>query len=239
MMWITWRRYRVRLVLLTLYVLALIVCMLLTEHQIPSLVTSCGSVVTLSAHGRACVAAGSHVFSRDQFIVLGITLTPVLMAVFLGAPLVASEYEAKTNRLAWAQGVTRTKWLLVTWLTLTIPAIVLMSLLELATSWWATHVYGIALSGRIQSVPTGLTGMTPVAIALFAVSFGTCLGAFLRSSSMSGAATLIGLVVVLTLISIKVYGPQPLSQWGLAGIYVLLATASLGLSVWAVRRRRA
>ena len=238
-MWLTWRRYRVRLILLALYVVALTICMLLTEHQIPNLVTGCGSVVTLTAHGRACVAARSHVLSRDQVIVLGITFAPVLMALSLGAPLVASEFQAKTNRLAWAQGVTRTKWLLVTWLTLTIPAMVLMSLLELATGWWATHVYGIAVVGQIQSVPTGLTGVAPVAIALFALSFGVCIGASFRSSSMSAAATLIGLVVVLTFISIKVHGPQPLSQWGVAGIYVLLAGASLGLSVWTVRRLRA
>ena len=238
-MWITWRRYRVRLILLTLYVLALIICMLLTEHEIPNLVTSCGSVVMLTAHGRACVAAGSRVFSRDRVIVLGIVFVPVLMAVSLGAPLIASEFEAKTNRLAWAQGVTRTRWLLVAWLTLTIPAVIMMSLLELTTGWWAAHVYGIAFAGQIQGAPTGLTGVAPVAIALFGLSLGTCIGAFFRSSSMSAAATLIGLAVVLTYISIKVNGPQPLPQWGVAGIYVLLAGALLGLSVWAVRRWRA
>ena len=75
-MWITWHRYRLRLILLALYVLALIVCMLLTEHEIPNLVTSCGSVVTLTAHGRACVAAGSRVFNRDRVIVLGIVFAP-------------------------------------------------------------------------------------------------------------------------------------------------------------------
>ena len=36
---------------------------------------------------------------------------PGLIGMFWGAPLVAREFETGTFRLAWTQGVTRTRWL--------------------------------------------------------------------------------------------------------------------------------
>ena len=38
---------------------------------------------------------------------------PALVGAFWGAPLVARELESGTYRLAWAQSVTRTRWLAV------------------------------------------------------------------------------------------------------------------------------
>lgn len=42
MIWITWRRYRVRIILLALYVVALIIFMIVTEQAYQGALTSCG-----------------------------------------------------------------------------------------------------------------------------------------------------------------------------------------------------
>ena len=38
---------------------------------------------------------------------------PALLGMVLGVPLVAAEIQQRTNRLAWTQSITRTRWLLV------------------------------------------------------------------------------------------------------------------------------
>ena len=40
-------------------------------------------------------------------------VVPLLIAMFWGAPLVSREFETGTFRLAWTQGVSRTRWLAV------------------------------------------------------------------------------------------------------------------------------
>jgi ABC-type transport system involved in multi-copper enzyme maturation permease subunit len=42
-----------------------------------------------------------------------IVLTPAVIGLFWGAPLIARELETGTSALAWSQSVTRTRWLAV------------------------------------------------------------------------------------------------------------------------------
>jgi hypothetical protein len=238
-MWITWRRYRVRIVLFALYALALIVLMIVTEHGFRGVLTSCNHHEVVAFQDRACRSAASRAEGRDGVAVLGIALVPILIGLVFGAPLVASEFEAKTNRLAWAQGVTRTRWLLVSWSTLAVATVVMMSILAVFAHWWAADVFGIVVTGSGLFISTENTGVVLVAMAIFSLSFGTSMGALFRSFSMSVAGTLIGLLVIVTAISDSIGGPHALHQWEEAGIYLLLAATSLGLSVWRVRRWRA
>lgn len=238
-MWITWRRYRIRIGLFALYALALIVLMIITEHGFQGVVASCNHHEVAAFQDRACRSAVSRVEGRNSVAVLGIALAPILVGLVFGAPLVASEIEGKTNRLAWAQGVTRTRWLLVTWSTLAVATAVTILILGAFAHWWAAHVFGIVVTGSGLSIPSGNTGVVLVATAIFSLSFGTSMGAVFRSLSMSVAGTLIGQLVIVTAISANTGGPHALPPWEVAGIYMLLATAFFGVSVLAVRRWRA
>ena len=240
MMWLTWRRYRARVTALSVYVLALVVAMFITEQQVQSTIATCSHLAVAKALGTACPMASSRLQGRDNLVVLGVILVPIFIGLFFGAPLIAGEIETKSNRLTWTQGITRTRWLLRSWLTLAISAVVMMSALQLVVQWWAHHVYGILIAGSGWSIPSGLTGYVPVAIGVFALTFGVALGALVRSVSMSVAGTFIGLLVVTTAISVKVQGglhPQP--PWVAADIYLALSALLLGLSVWSLRRWRA
>jgi hypothetical protein len=170
-MWLTWRRYRVRIVVFALYALALIVLMIITEHGFRGVLTSCNHHDIAAFQDRACRSAASRVEGRDGVAVLGLALAPILIGLVFGTPLVASEFEAKTNRLAWAQGITRTRWLLVVWSTLAVVTVVMMSILAVFAHWWAADVFGIVVTGNGLSIPTGNTGVVLVATAVFSLSF--------------------------------------------------------------------
>jgi hypothetical protein len=172
--------------------------MIITEHAYQSALTSCGFRPTVSQL-RACSGAISGAESHDSWVVVGLGILPFLIGLILGTPLVAGELEAKTNRLAWTQGVTRTRWLLVSWLTLVIPVVTAMSLLALTVQWWLTHVRASDFvgTGLIQSNQFGISGVAPIAAAVFALSFGACVGALWGRMSWSVAATFVGLWLVL------------------------------------------
>jgi hypothetical protein len=186
------------MILLALYVLALIVFMIITEHAYRSALTSCGFRPTVTQLS-ACSGVISGAKSHASYVVVGLQILPLLIALILGTPLIASELEAKTNRLAWAQGVTRTRWLLMSWLTLVMPVVIAMSLLALTVQWWLTHVHSSDFVGTslIQSNQFSISGVAPIAAAVFALSFGACVGALWGRISWSVAATFVGLWLVL------------------------------------------
>jgi len=75
----------------------------------------------------AVVAAG--LLHRDDgtarlWLGVLVLVTPALIGMFWGAPLVAREFEEGTYRLAWTQSVTRTRWLVVK-----------LAVVGLATAW--------------------------------------------------------------------------------------------------------
>lgn len=201
-MWLTWRRYRVRIFLLALYAVALIIFMIITEHAYQSALTSCG-FHPMGTQLSACSGVISGAKSHASYVVVGLQILPLLIGLILGTPLIASELEAKTNRLAWAQGVTRTRWLLISWLALAAPIVLLMSLLAPIVQWWATHVRAsnFVAGGLIQSNQFEISGVAPIAFAVFVLSFGIAIGALVRRVSWSVSATIVGLVLTFGLMT--------------------------------------
>jgi ABC-type transport system involved in multi-copper enzyme maturation permease subunit len=195
---ITWRRYRIRIIALSLYVVALIVFMILTHHAFQDAATVCGRLhidVNLGRHCNAAASAESH----GSLVETAIALLPLFIGFFLGTPMVASELERKTNRLAWSQGITRTKWLVRTWLTLAIPTVVVMSLFALIVQWWATHIVTSISSGGglIQPAQMLISGVAPIAFALLLLTLGMFIGTTVRRFFSPYATSVVAFVAVL------------------------------------------
>jgi hypothetical protein len=194
MIWVTWHRYRVRFLVIAFYVVVLVVAMFITEHAYEIAKTTYGS------------CAGCTAFTNAQkngtYVTAGIALVPLLVGLVLGAPIVASEFENKTNRLAWSQGMTRTKWLVRTWLTLAIPTVALMSVLALLTQWWATHIVTSASNGGalIQPQQMLISGVDPIAAAFFALTLGMFVGVIARRYFSPYATSVISMIAVGALI---------------------------------------
>jgi ABC-type transport system involved in multi-copper enzyme maturation permease subunit len=141
-------------------------------------------------------------------------LVPCLLGVVLGAPLVAGEIQQRTNRLAWTQNISRTRWLAIKWLVVGVIAMALVALLQILVQWWSGHVLinfletgSLLGSNRITPRLFGVTGVVPIAYTFFAFALGAALGAIFRRTVWAVVGTIVvyGAATALMVFNIRAY----------------------------------
>ena len=163
MTWVAWRVQRLQYLVAVGAVLAV------------------GLWLTLSGSNGS--SAWSQTSSRGDIIVL--TALPGLLGLALGASLVADEFRRGTNRLAWSQSISRTRWLVGKLAVGTVVVGGLTGLLMPLLGWWS----GAMNSGLdIQPKLFDITGVVVVGYALFAFMLGAALGAIIRRPGWAFAA---------------------------------------------------
>ncbi|WNI34128.1 transporter [Streptomyces sp. ITFR-6] len=170
--------------------------------------------VLLSSHlaglhataGRGIV---SQLTGTALYFVGGVTvlLVPALIGMFWGAPLVARELESGTHRLAWNQGVTRTRWLLTKIGLTGLTTAAASGLISLAVTWWSGPVDRAVAAGgsdntdnfvpRIDPTIFSARGIVPLGYAVFAFVLGVTFGVLIRRTLPAMAATLATYIAVL------------------------------------------
>ncbi|WP_066374318.1 ABC transporter permease subunit [Herbidospora mongoliensis] len=105
---------------------------------------------------------------------------PLVMGVFLGAPLLSREYERGTHQFAWTQSVTRSRWLA--------PQVITAAVLGLATTGLVTGLIWWSL----RTLPHELTGLLPFTWTLFAVALGTFWSAVTRRTTVAMGSAFFG-----------------------------------------------
>jgi hypothetical protein len=122
----------------------------------------------------------------------GLVVLPALAGAFIGAPLVAREIENGTHRLAWTQGVTRTRWILAKLSLLFVP------LMGAAALVGILDVNLINTMGTQANHWDWFDQQAPLTVAatVFALALGVASGAVIGRSIPAMAATLIGVVAV-------------------------------------------
>jgi len=118
-----------------------------------------------------------------------------VLGTLWGAPLVAHELESRSSDFAWAQSVTRTRWLAVKVGWLLLAAAVWGGCVAALVTWWSgprNALYGNAL----QPNDFDMQGIVPVAYALFGMALGIAAGALLRRTVPAIAVTLTGFIGV-------------------------------------------
>ena len=128
-----------------------------------------------------------------------ILLTPVVLGLFWGAPLIAREQETGTAALAWNQSITRTRWLAVKLTGGALAAMVVTEALSLMQAWWAAPI-GRAVGhggggtnlamGRFSSLVFATHGVTPLGYAAFGFVLGVTAGALIQRTLPAMAVTL-------------------------------------------------
>ncbi|MFE6052625.1 hypothetical protein ACFQ6N_17865 [Kitasatospora sp. NPDC056446] len=112
-----------------------------------------------------------------------VTAVPLLVGVFVGAPLLAQEYERGTIRLIRAQSVSPVRWLAVR---LAVPALAVLVFsgvvaVLMTWVWWTDIVHGpVAFDPPFQFFTYPALGVAPVAWSLFALALGVLVGRLLR-----------------------------------------------------------
>ncbi len=177
MTWLTWRQFRAQAITAAAALAAFAILLAATGPHLASLyatsgITGCrgGSCAQLaSAFLQQLNAAGTYwvLYLLGVMIIL---VTPAVIGLFWGAPLIARELETGTSALAWNQSVTRTRWLAVK-LTLTgLAAMAVAEGMSLMQAWWAAPI-GRAVGhggsgsnlamGKFTSLVFATHGITP------------------------------------------------------------------------------
>ena len=225
MIWLSWRRHRLSLLLIAVLFVALGIWMALVAHWFGILYhlsvegfKLCGDNVrceqSFGQRHTVTTDFGTFSLSRQATAIDALLLcVPCLLGVVFGAPLVARELTGHTNRLAWTQTVSRTRWLMAKWLVTGVSLISLVALLTWFEWWWYSRVqFGSAFLhyfwGGVVSPPIfSVSGIVPVAYTAFAFTLGTALGAIIRRSSWAAVGTVVAYIAVgaIVLVGVRPY----------------------------------
>jgi ABC-2 family transporter protein len=202
--WVTWRQHRTALLGMLAVTTLAALTLFIEGRSMHSAFASSGMVNCLPGHiGGSCSSAQESFHDTQNRVtqLTGLFLPfPVVYGLFIGAPLLAREYETGTYRFAFTQGAGRTRWL--------VAKIVLLSLFTVGTAgaftavvmWWYSPL--VPLTGRLgNSAVYEIYGVVFVARALFALALGIAIGALLRRIVPAIGVTLgVWLAVVITTI---------------------------------------
>ncbi|MBL1115595.1 translation initiation factor IF-2 [Streptomyces sp. 110] len=116
---------------------------------------------------------------------------PVLIGVFVGAPLFARELETGTHQVVWTQSVGRTRWLIAK---LALPLVAVTAgtavLAVLYTWWWRAARIQFQDIAWGTAVPFDATGPAAVALAPLSFLLGAAAGLLLRRTVPAMVVTL-------------------------------------------------
>ena len=120
-----------------------------------------------------------------------VLITPALIGLFFGAPLIARELEMGTFRLAWTQSVTLRRWFAVKIAVVGIIAMIIGGLTTWMVDWWASPL-DTASQNRFGLAQFGFHGIAPIGYAAFAFALGVASGVLLRRTVAAMALTGVG-----------------------------------------------
>ncbi|MEV5783727.1 ABC transporter [Streptomyces sp. NPDC052287] len=134
---------------------------------------------------------------RFQLVSYGLGFVPIVLGVFLGAPLLAGDLENGTAKLVASQSVTPSRWLATKLGISALVVIVCTAALSIAFGrWWGPVKYEPTVLGWSDGTAFDNTGPVPVALALFTVVGGVAIGMLLRRTLISMVVTFAFAVVV-------------------------------------------
>ena len=193
MIWLVWRTHRAAFLTALVFLGIVATFMAITGLMMRADFTSLGlSACNMSHPSLACGDAWAT-FSGKYDVLTNwnelFTLTPLVVGILVGAPLVARELERKTSLLVWTQGATRMRWLVGMLLGVFAGTIALFVAFSLLNTWWLDPI--IQLDGRFNNV-FEVVGIVPIAYAAFALALGIAAGALLGKTLPAILVTIVG-----------------------------------------------
>jgi len=182
MIWLTWRQHRFHALVGAGVLVLLVPFLVMTGRHLAELAPS---AATCTGDCQDVIGPFVDYLQRSGVLTL-LPLLPLLVGVFVGAPLLARELEQRTHLLCWTQGISRWRWLAVELGLLAGLTLLAFAFVDALMTWW---------SGPVDTVigpwPTfDVRGITPFAYALFALVLGIAAGTLIRQTVAAMATTL-------------------------------------------------
>ncbi|MFC9916195.1 ABC transporter permease [Streptomyces sp. NPDC127197] len=114
---------------------------------------------------------------------------PLLIGVFVGAPLLAGDLETGTAKLVTAQSVSRARWIAAKLGLTALVVVAVTGVLSAVFGWWWAPVKGRSAGLTWSGIFFSTTGIVPVALALLACGMGAAAGMLLRRTLVSMVVT--------------------------------------------------
>jgi hypothetical protein len=197
MVWVTWRQHRAALAGLLALLGCLAVLMLLVGLRARAVYAGrpgCGS-------SSGCLLSRSDMFDTSPFDSypaggFALLLVPVLVGMFLGAPLLAGEIERGTFRFAWTQEMGGRRWTAIKLVLLGASTAVASCLLGLLFTWSCQPYVRLGVASGWQRWDFDVAGVTLACWTLLAFAAGALAGLLIGRTVAAMAATAAGLAVL-------------------------------------------
>ena len=203
MTWLAWRQFRTQALVAVVTLTAVALGYGVTGiklHQLAAASGYPGCVTASHCHRFITAVQASSLYPILFFAAMVlIYLTPALIGIFWGAPLVARELESGSFRMLWTQSISRTRWLTVKMVLVGAAAMITAGLLSLIVTWWAAPIDAVGINPgayRFSPVRFGATGIVPIGYAAFAFTLGVTVGLLLRRTLPAMAVTFVVFLAV-------------------------------------------
>lgn len=211
MTWLAWRQFRSQAVVAQIVVVVVATVYGVTGIQLHHLAAASGYPGCITAgycHAFITAVQASSLYPILFFAgMVLVYLTPALIGIFWGAPLLTRELESGSLRMLWTQSVSRARWLTVKLLLVGAAAMITAGLLSLIVTWWSAPIDAVGINPgayRLSPVRFGSTGIVPVGYAAFAFTLGVAIGLVVRRTLPAMAITLAVFVAVQIIVPIWV-----------------------------------
>jgi hypothetical protein len=200
MTWVTWRQLRTQALVIFGGLAMLAVAAIITGLQIRNVANGCAAPTDCNL--LVGIATSNYVWM--ELLLRGATLVvPVVTGMFLGAPLIAREFETGTYRMAWTQSVSRTRWLAVKVLIVGAASVLASGLVSWITTWWFGPDDSLQMDKFVDAT-FGIRDVAPLGYAAFAFAVGLTAGLLFRRVLPAMATTLVVFVAARMMVQMLV-----------------------------------
>jgi hypothetical protein len=200
--WVTWQQHRLQALVGGVSLALLAVFVLVTGQHMRSEYRQLGVASCLSTTAPLSARCADIVttFQQDYgttatLLLLLFILTPLVVGILIGAPLVAREVEQGTYLLAWTQGITRRQWLVVKVAAILATAVLAWAGMTLLVSWWRVPLDH--LESPLAPLTFDVEGLVPVTSMILALCLAIAAGTVLRRTILAIAVTIVIYLAIL------------------------------------------
>jgi hypothetical protein len=196
MTWLMWRQHRAETFALGIVVAVIAGGLLVLGrpmHELFPLGSAHCSMPTLDQACRIGLTRLQQDYGYSTPMLILLNFAPFAIGGLLGAPLLARELESGTWQLAWTQAVPRLRWLTAKVAVLGTLSVVLAAVVSTVIGWYRQP---LDLLGGFDITGFDVTGVVPLAYAMFAFAVGVTAGMLLGRSLPAAATAFVVFVAV-------------------------------------------